>query len=199
MAAHRLQFGTEDQVPSGPAVIDEQATLSFALDEAGVVASRPQLKFASKRWRLAIAIFGGYVPADGAAFHISAPNSGSGQTVTFAGWYQFKLFLEHASGISMDALHILIGFLIFLAAARLMKRTIASPLPWLAVLAMELINEAYDLRVEVWPNRASQWGEGAKDILLTMAIPTLMLVLVRLKPTLLGIDARHSEAQSTTR
>ncbi len=102
--------------------------------------------------------------------------------MTPLGWYQIKLFVEHASGISMDALHMLVGFVIFLLAAMMFRRGIASPRPWFALLALELLNEAYDLHVERWPNIGHQLGEGFKDILLTMAIPTLLLLTARLRP-----------------
>ena len=98
------------------------------------------------------------------------------------GWYQVKLFVEHASGISMDALHMLVGFGLFLLAARLLKRPLGSFLPWFALLLIELANEAYDLGVEIWPTFASQLGEGAKDILLTMALPSLVLAIARWRP-----------------
>ena len=98
------------------------------------------------------------------------------------GWYQVKLFIEHASGISMDALHILAGFILFLIAARLLRTAVSSSLPWLTLLVLELLNEAYDLHVELWPNLGSQLGEGAKDILLTMALPTILLTAARLRP-----------------
>lgn len=100
----------------------------------------------------------------------------------FVGWYQFKQFVEHASGISMDALHILVGFLLLWVAAALLRRPISSFLPWSALLLLELGNEAYDLYIEVWPNLASQLGEGAKDIMLTMAIPTMTMALAKWKP-----------------
>jgi hypothetical protein len=102
--------------------------------------------------------------------------------MSFLGWYQLKLFIEHASGISMDALHILVGFILFLLAARLLKTGARSLWPWLALLLLELGNEAYDLHVELWPNLGSQLGEGAKDILLTMALPTVILVATRWRP-----------------
>lgn len=113
--------------------------------------------------------------------------------MTFLGWYQVKLFLEHASGISMDAWHILLGFILFLLAALVLKKTVAHPLPWLAVLLLEIGNEAYDLHVELWPDPGSQLGEGFKDILLTMAMPSLLLVVARLKPELLrtGVEVRE--------
>jgi len=106
--------------------------------------------------------------------------------MTFLGWYQVKLFLEHASGISMDAWHVLVGFMLFLLAARVLRRSVANALPWLAVLVLEIGNEAYDLHVERWPDPGSQLGEGIKDILLTMALPTLLLAVARLTPSLLA-------------
>jgi hypothetical protein len=106
--------------------------------------------------------------------------------MSFLDWYQVKLFLEHASSVSMDALHILVGFVLFLVAARLLKTGITSPLPWLALLMLELVNEAYDLRVELWPNLVTQLGEGAKDLLLTMALPSLLLITARFRPNWLS-------------
>lgn len=105
--------------------------------------------------------------------------------MTFISWYQVKLFVEHASGISMDTLHVIVGVAIFLIAARLLKRSAASMPPWLATLCLELGNEAYDLTVERWPNLGQQLGEGFKDILLTMALPTLLLLVARYRPALL--------------
>jgi hypothetical protein len=102
----------------------------------------------------------------------------------FLDWYQFKLLIEHISGISMDALHVIVGFLLFVLVARLMKSSVAKPLPWIALLVLELGNEAYDLKVELWPNLASQIGEGTKDIVVTMFLPTLVLLLARWAPDL---------------
>jgi hypothetical protein len=112
--------------------------------------------------------------------------------MTFLGWYQVKLFVEHASGISMDALHILVGFAIFLLAAQLLKRTVAHPLPWIATLLLEIGNEIHDLTVELWPDLGSQLGEGAKDVLLTMALPTLLMLIARWHPMILDSDAAHA-------
>ena len=111
--------------------------------------------------------------------------------MTNLGWYQVKLFLAHASGISMDAWHILVGVGLFLLAALVLRRSIASPLPWVAVLLLEIGNEAYDLHVELWPDPGSQIGEGVKDIMLTMLLPTLLMVAARLRPELLARDVRE--------
>lgn len=101
-------------------------------------------------------------------------------------WYQLKLFIAHASGISMDAWHILVGVVAFLVIARLLDSNVARPLPWLLLLAAELINEAYDIFIERWPDLGSQLGEGAKDVMLTMALPTLIAIVAHRWPRLLS-------------
>ena len=100
-------------------------------------------------------------------------------------WYQLKLFIAHASGISMDAWHILVGVSAFLLIARLLDSNVGRLLPWLLLLTAELINEAYDIHIERWPDLGSQLGEGAKDIMLTMALPTLIALVARWRPRLL--------------
>ena len=100
-------------------------------------------------------------------------------------WYRLKTFLSHATSLSMDGLHIVGGVIALLLFARLFKRTVADFRPWLAVLVFELLNEWSDLRFEEWPEPASQYGETAKDILLTMILPTLLLLVARYRPRLL--------------
>ena len=99
-------------------------------------------------------------------------------------WYQVKLLLEHATGISMDALHVLVGVLLQLLFAALFRLPLRSWRPWLFVLALLLLNEAGDLWVERWPEPAMQYGEGLKDALLTMLLPTLLTLLARNQPAL---------------
>lgn len=94
-------------------------------------------------------------------------------------WYEFKTFLEHASGFSMDALHVIVGVCLQLLAAAALRRGVGSPIPWLIVLAFELVNEWNDLHVEIWPDRPMQYGEGAKDVVLTMLLPTILLLVAR--------------------
>ncbi len=113
--------------------------------------------------------------------------------MSFIGWYQAKLFIEHASGVSMDALHILAGFTLFLLAARLLRTGLSSLRPWFTLLLLELINEAYDLYVERWPDIGSQLGEGFKDVLLTMALPTLVLAIARRRPSWLTKPCEHGD------
>ena len=52
------------------------------------------------------------------------------------------------------------------------------------MLAFILWNEAADLWNEHWPDAGQQYGEGAKDIALTMFVPTLLMIAARLRPDL---------------
>ena len=100
-------------------------------------------------------------------------------------WYQLKLFVQHASGFSMDAMHVVAGVILHLAIAALLKSSLARPLPLLLVLAVEIVNEATDFRVEIWPDPGMQIGEAVKDVVLTVIIPTVIFLVARYRPKLL--------------
>lgn len=104
-------------------------------------------------------------------------------------WYQWKLLLEHGTGASMDSLHVILGVILQLGIAALMRLPVSRLYPWLAVLGIELANELNDLRVEVWPDPGMQYGEGLKDIVLTMFLPTIILIASRRMPHLLTARA----------
>lgn len=116
--------------------------------------------------------------------------------MTVLGWYQFKLFVEHASGISMDALHVLAGFGIFLLASAILRQNIASGRPLLLLLAVELANEGYDFWVERWPDIGMQLGEGAKDLMLTVTLPAILTMIARWKPQLLSGPAKSGRGSA---
>ena len=99
-------------------------------------------------------------------------------------WYQAKVFLEHALGISMDALHVILGVLLQLVLALAFRTTVASWKPWIALLLLLAGNELSDLYVEQWPSRPMQFGESVKDLLLTMLLPTVLLAAARLRSAL---------------
>ena len=99
-------------------------------------------------------------------------------------WFHFKLWLVSSSGLNMDALHVHAGVMCQIAAALLMRRSLASPLPWLVVLAAVLANEYYDYSFETWPDRSEQLMEGFRDGWNTLLLPTLILLLVRFVPGL---------------
>lgn len=101
-------------------------------------------------------------------------------------WYEAKIFVEHATAISSDALHIIVGAVLHLALAVLFRVTVSSWRPWLALLVLLTLNEAVDLWVEQWPIPAMQYGESAKDLVTTMFLPTLLMACARLCPQCLS-------------
>jgi hypothetical protein len=111
--------------------------------------------------------------------------------------YQAKLFVEHLSGFSFDELHVLIGVGIHFLAAGLLRRPLSSWRPWLVVLGISLINEANDLIIEQWPNLAVQYGEGFKDILSTMIVPSALLLATRSWPTLFMAQGNRGSGRAS--
>lgn len=108
-----------------------------------------------------------------------------------AGWYQGKLFVEHSLSISHDSLHVIVGVLLWLALGLLLRRPLTSWRPWLWLFAAILWNEAVDLWVERWPDPSQQYGEGAKDLLLTMLVPTILMLAARSRPDLFRWGGRR--------
>ena len=99
-------------------------------------------------------------------------------------WYETKMFIEHASVVSSDALHLLVGTLVWLLVAVVLRKRVSEWIPWLILLALIAFNEGVDLWIEQWPDPGMQYGESAKDIALTMIIPTALLIAARVRPDL---------------
>ena len=103
-----------------------------------------------------------------------------------ASWHESKLFIEHLIAICHDTLHLALGVAIWLMLASVLRRSIDDWLPLLGIGVIALLNEGIDLWVELWPSVGKQLGEGARDILATIAVPVLLFAAVRLKPSLAG-------------
>jgi len=87
--------------------------------------------------------------------------------------------------IAKDALHIYLAFIIQISAAALFRRSLASGLPWMTVLAFELVNEGLDLWLgEELHFKRWQMEGAAHDIINTMILPTALLLLCRYSPGL---------------
>src|SRR3954468_171508 len=99
-------------------------------------------------------------------------------------WHEGKVFIEQAIAINHDALHVIFGVLAWLAIGLMTRRSLASWRPWLWLLALILWNETVDLWTEQWPDAGIQYGEGVKDVLLTMSVPTLLMLAARFRPRL---------------
>lgn len=80
--------------------------------------------------------------------------------------------------------YVLTGAAVLFAAAALLRTTIGSWKAWLVVLVLESLNEFADLSTKRWPHPGRQLGDSVKDLLLTVALPTLLLVLARCCPRL---------------
>ena len=104
-----------------------------------------------------------------------------------------ETFTEHSLGFSHDALHVLVGACLQLLVAAILRTSIRSLAPWAIVLLLELLNEWHDLYAETWPTPEMQYGESAKDVLLTMALPTVLLLTARYAPGLLGPGRRRAK------
>ena len=105
-------------------------------------------------------------------------------------WYDTKLFFERSIFFSADSLHVLTGVVVQLGAGLFLKRPISSWRPWLIVFALACFNELIDLKFDHWPMRAMQYSESAKDLILTMALPTVLLFAARHMPRLFATRMR---------
>jgi hypothetical protein len=99
--------------------------------------------------------------------------------VLMGSWEEWKFFLERSITFSSDALHVIAGVLVQLAAALVMRRSMSNWAPWMVVLVLVGLNEFTDLSVDYWPHRGMQLGETAKDVMLTMFLPTVLLFAAR--------------------
>jgi len=99
-------------------------------------------------------------------------------------WVQLKEFVEFATGFSRDSLHVIVGVCLHFGLAAAFKIPLSRWLPWCGVFAFAIANELSDIIVEYWNLPARQFGEAVKDIVLTMFIPTLILLVARYVPRL---------------
>ena len=112
-------------------------------------------------------------------------------------WYEFKEYLSLVTELDQDALHVYAAVLLHLMAAGLMRKSLASIVPWLVVLAVLGLNEWGDLREPGRPIEQWQVVAGLKDIWNTMTIPTVLLVLGRYFPWLLTDRTVYPESEAS--
>jgi hypothetical protein len=90
-----------------------------------------------------------------------------------------KLSIVAATGLSKDTLHVYVGLAVFLVMAAANKRSIASWIPWLAVLVVALLGEAVDMRDDLMSVGHWRWAASLHDVLNTVFWPTVFLLLAR--------------------
>lgn len=110
-------------------------------------------------------------------------------------WHQGKIFIEYTLRIEHGTLHVIVGMLLWIAFALLVRRPLTSWTPWLMIFAIILWNEIVDLWFEVWPEPGRQYGEGAKDLLLTMFVPTVLMLTARTRPDLFRSSSGRARAR----
>ncbi|QPQ55094.1 hypothetical protein IC614_00235 [Allosphingosinicella flava] len=109
-----------------------------------------------------------------------------------AAYADVKVFIEHYTGLERDALHIHLAILLYLCAMFVFRQTRRSRIPWLVVLAFEILNELFDLRWQQIQGTSLAWHESLKDLWNTMLWPTALLFIGRYT-TLFGHRAGKSE------
>jgi len=109
-------------------------------------------------------------------------------------WATTKTAITDDTGLSRDALHVLTGFTAHVLLAALLRRSVASPVPWFLVLLLAGANEWADYLYETWPG---QWKESLKDVVTTMALPSLLVLLSRFAPSLLVRPRRRKDGDQT--
>lgn len=90
-----------------------------------------------------------------------------------------KYWLVQHLSLAKDALHIYVGLLVFFGVALALRVPLRSWKPWVAVLVVALIGEAWDLRdSSVHHTRINLWANW-KDVWNTMFWPSAILLLTR--------------------
>lgn len=93
-------------------------------------------------------------------------------------WTDLKGQVSDALGVGHDILHVPVGLLLFMGLIvlfRCKERPVIRS--FLVVLALQCGNEILDaIQWDIWTGTIP-WEEAAKDTLVTMAAPTLVLVL----------------------
>ena len=105
-------------------------------------------------------------------------------------WYETKMFIEHASVVSSDALHVVVGVLVWMLVAVLWRKPLTARGPLAILIGLIIFNEMVDLWAEQWPDKAMQLGESAKDVVLTLLLPVVLMLAVRLRPELFRSSPR---------
>lgn len=95
--------------------------------------------------------------------------------------HQWKLALGNFVGLSFDALHLHIALAVQLLSARLLRRSLGSPLPWLIIFVITCIGETYDRTFQLTFEHLWRWGSSVHDVINTMFWPTMLLILARTK------------------
>lgn len=97
-------------------------------------------------------------------------------------WYEIKALLTAYMPLSYDAAHIHLGLVLFLAVLFLVRRHRARfAIAWFVLLAATLFNEALDAYDWVVWTGTVNWHEAVKDLVNTMAWPTIFWAIAAVR------------------
>ena len=90
-----------------------------------------------------------------------------------------KQWLVPAIGLSQDSLHTYAGFILFFAAALVLRKPPSSWIPWLILLVVAVSKELYDIVFDL--RVPGKWipFKSLVDVLSIMIWPTLIMFMVR--------------------
>jgi len=111
-------------------------------------------------------------------------------------WLEIKVWLESATGLDRDALHIYCALAIQLFLSLFFRRALGSPWPWIAVLVVASVNEYFDYQ-GVGDSESSVLyfkAEAYHDMWNTMAAPTILMLIARYWPGWMTGRSRKAEA-----
>ena len=90
-----------------------------------------------------------------------------------------KIWLSQVLGLPKDALHIYVGFVVFLTVAIVARRPLRSPVPLGAVLAAALAGEIWDIVETIQLGQRVHWWRNWHDVWNTCFWPTVIFLLAR--------------------
>ena len=109
-------------------------------------------------------------------------------------WSSDKIALSAWLNVEDDGLHAMVGMGLLLALALVSGRRLDDWRLWLVVLVVECLNEAVDLSA---PELAeANWSASVHDLIVTMLLPTAVLLGLRFTGRRAGQAAASTEAAS---
>ena len=90
-----------------------------------------------------------------------------------------KLAIVEALDLSKDALHIYVGLSVFLLTVLVLRRSVRSLLPWLAVVVVACAGELLDAIDDTRSLGHWRWTASVHDIINTLFWPTALSLLAR--------------------
>ena len=99
-------------------------------------------------------------------------------------WFEIKNWLELFTGLDRDSLHIYAGVAVQLVVAVVLRRSVASPIPWLFAAVVALGNEYsdYTSATVTLGVRQELYDEAVRDIWNTLLLPSVLLLIARFRP-----------------